>query len=249
MKIPGTHWHVTLRRDAPGDPPEAARQPDEHRRPLRNRAPGPPGCMRPRQALPPRQDRLPPAAVSYDVPDFRQTRLNACGDACMNVMLAFHGMRHVTSGTNDRRVFQGLVDLDLALLIEAHGLQVTFLEPARDGDITGEELHRWLRTHGPLICGSRDHFFVVTGVCDDEVTIHCPLLGRRQGSIDALNSYIDWRQTQPPILATAPAGHSSQVAEEAPGPDAQRHGATPGPATRLLAFIEKRSTPQWKKPG
>ena len=185
--------------------------------------------------------------MRFDVPDIRQKKLNACADVCFNVLLAHHGLPHTTAGTNDRGAFQGLTSDALITKLEQAGLQAQVLGPAQDKAVTPAELEHWLGLYGPLICSSDDHAFVVNGVQGDQVSIHCPLLGPRVGSIEALNKYVDW-QDPSSIIATVPTG-------EASGADATvskqsrvgKLGHQVG--IKLLQKMETRATPGWSKPG
>ncbi len=185
--------------------------------------------------------------IEIPVQDIRQKRINACGDACMHVLLAHHGLPHANFGTNERPLLTGFTRPELVDAIRERGLQCLQLRPAEPRQVSEAELLDWLSRHGPLLASSPDHCFVVTGVRAGRVTIHCPLLGRRTGSIAALNKYLDWSNRSSPLSRTFPLRGDRHGAEETAAQDASPRlpGRAERGATRVLAKIEQASTRKW----
>lgn len=190
--------------------------------------------------------------IEVPVEDIRQQKTNACGDACVNVLLAYHGLPHASFGTNNNRWTTGVDTRTLSQELRKHNLRAVMLRPTERNTISSADLSRWLHKHGPLICETPDHFIVVNGIKGDRVSIHCPLLGKRTGSVAALNRYLDWSDPRtPPIMATArmpnnlvgdPAASTSSVQPALPN---ALHRA----ATRQLAKLEAAATKDWKTAG
>jgi hypothetical protein len=186
--------------------------------------------------------------MEFPVPDIRQKRINACGDACMHVMLAHHGLPHTDFGTNERSLLIGHYRRELIDALRDRGVQCIHMKPADPRRVSEAELLNWLGRHGPLLAETSDHFVVVTGVRAGRVIIHCPLLGRRTGSIAALNKYLGWSEGTSPLLRTLPIPRGSDDTEETEARDVTPRlpGRAERAATRVLAKIELASTWKWK---
>jgi hypothetical protein len=191
-------------------------------------------------------DAPPAPLVEIPVPDIRQKRLNACGDACIQIVLAHHGLPHAGFGTNARPALEGLSREELIDALQRHGIHALQIAPAERGRVAEAELQGWLGRHGPLIGLTRDHCILVTGAGGGRATIHCPLLGRRVGSMDELNGYLDWSGRRSPLLRTMRASGMAQAevepADTAPPEPARIERA----AVRLLAKVEQAGTRRWQ---
>jgi hypothetical protein len=185
------------------------------------------------------------SGVSIPVADIRQKKINACADACINVLLAHHGLPHATIGTNSRHLFRGMSSREAAQALRNHHLNTKMLRPAQIGNVTSAELTAWLGTHGPLLCESTDHFVVLSGIHGDRVSIHCPLLGKRRGTIQSLNKFLDWSDpASPPIIATSPRASAATAGSTS------ATSATPNAfhqfATKQLGKWEAAATKDWQ---
>jgi hypothetical protein len=180
--------------------------------------------------------------IVYDLADIRQYRPNACGDACVQTLLRYHDLSHDEYGTNGRPVLAGLDRPGLLQPLSEQGIATMNLLPQTFRQVSKDELRRWLAQHGPLVAITSDHCLLIIGIEGDTVTIHCPLLGRRQGSVDALNRYLEWSVTPSPILATYKAGQPKSLFQ---------HQPKPGRVSRLAARLivggwEQLSTREWR---
>jgi hypothetical protein len=181
----------------------------------------------------------------YQVPDIRQYLPNACGDACLQVLLYSRGRDHLPFGTNDRGlkgIRTGLDPRDLRRQLREQGIGTMYLQPGQFRHASANDLRRWLEEHGPLLATTEDHYVVITGIEGDTVRIQCSLLGPREASVDALNRYVDWSITPSPIQATYDIEPSSKPIVRLPKPHL---------GYRLVARLyvggqEKRVTPEWK---
>ncbi len=154
-------------------------------------------------------------AVKHVVKDIRQERTNACGESCVQALLAFHGREHDEFGTSNRPFHIGSSPGDLKAQLEERGVRTMYLEPAQPGQVSKQELRQWLAQSGPLLAWGKTHAVIIAGIEGDNVTIHCPLLGAREMSLHQLNDYLKWVGATPPLAATyktlaAPTAFQSQ---------------------------------------
>ena len=126
------------------------------------------------------------------VPLVMQVRPNACGDACMQMILAYHGKKHATIGSNERPIFKGMQTHDLDESLQEAGLASFSLEPKASQKCTTEDIKMWLERFGPIVCLGRGHVSVIANLTDAGVHMHDPLLGQKTISLDNLNKWIDW---------------------------------------------------------
>ncbi len=141
-------------------------------------------------------------AIKHVVEDIRQERTNACGESCVQALLAFHELDHDKFGTSDRAFHIGSSPDMLRDQLEALGIGTMYLEPAQPGQVSTQELRQGLAYYGPLLAWGRTHAVIIAGLDGDNVTIHCPLLGAREMSLRQLNNYLRWSGASPPIAAT-----------------------------------------------
>jgi Papain-like cysteine protease AvrRpt2 len=185
--------------------------------------------------------------IEFQVKDIRQQLPNACGDACVNMMLAFHKKPHRTIGVNNRRLSEGLELSAMRSQLRQQGIVTKRFRPSVNGQITEQDLCRWLQT-GPFICATKDHYVLVTGFSSGVVTIQCPLLGKRTGSLELLNKYVDLSNPDAVIgsirLPSESPGHPTElIADTSTKPQPQLVYRL---ATRALAKYEQVTTRKWK---
>jgi hypothetical protein len=159
----------------------------------------------------------------------------------VQAILRYQGRQHLEFGTNDRPVTNGKTHHEQRDDLREQGIGTEFLTPSTPNAVSARELRHWLAHHGPLLARSEDHSVLITGIEGDRVTIHCPLLGKRTGSLEALNRYLCWDDDGPPIMASYAIEAPSVpfVPKEKPGLF-MRLGAS-----LYVARAERAATPDW----
>ncbi|MEJ0035256.1 MAG: papain-like cysteine protease family protein [Gammaproteobacteria bacterium] len=164
--------------------------------------------------------------IGVEVRDIRQYRPNACGDACLQALLGYHGRSNETFGTNSRLPFLGLSPIALRQQLADRGIASVNLQPDERRRASSMQIRQWLVQYGPLLAVSAHHYVLITGIEGETVRIHCPLLGARRGSMDRLNRFVNWSRPPSPFMATYKATNDVTMF------DAQRK---PGLFSRLIA--------------
>ncbi len=133
--------------------------------------------------------------VHVDFIGMKQERANACGEASMNMILAYHGIDYAPA-TNSRGVLEGNSKEELLDQMRGNNLYSTPLV-AKNNEYTCEQLEDGLKK-GPLLCELAGHFVVVHGVNAllDRVDIYCPLLGSRSARLSDFNAHLEWDQKE-----------------------------------------------------
>ncbi|WP_158590445.1 papain-like cysteine protease family protein [Noviherbaspirillum cavernae] len=137
-----------------------------------------------------------------DVPYVHQRHINMCGDACVNMLVAYKkGRRDAEQiDRNPRGVFAELPFRDLEEKLSAAGLAVAPINRPPKKSWPAQELARHLSQYGPIICGGQEprdlvgHYVLLTCVRDEKVVVHDPWGGRnREWSLDYFNRFLDWK--------------------------------------------------------
>lgn len=140
-----------------------------------------------------------------DVPFFHQQHINLCGDASVNMLLAYHNSQTNDLSKNPRGVLTGLTSTGIKDQLKEKGVTPNSLilpkrlsgEGKRGWEI--EDLCKKLNRHGPMICSGRlpgdvvDHCIVLVGASDTAVVYHDPWCGaRRTKTLEQFNAFLDW---------------------------------------------------------
>ncbi|WP_370694658.1 papain-like cysteine protease family protein [Pseudomonas sp. FP603] len=143
--------------------------------------------------------------VFLEVPFFHQQHINLCGDASVNMVLAYHGSCTNDLSKNPRDVFTGLSITGIRDQLKEKGLiPISVMLPKRLS-VEGkrgwgsEGLCKTLNRHGPIICSGRlssnvvDHCIVLIGASDTTVVYHDPWCGaRRTKTLEQFNAFLEW---------------------------------------------------------
>ncbi|MBN3804791.1 hypothetical protein GXB81_17295 [Paraburkholderia sp. Ac-20336] len=143
--------------------------------------------------------------VFLDVPFVHQQHINLCGDASVNMLLAYHGKTTNDLAKNPRGILSGLTVSGIIAQIKEKGLQPTHvrLPTARRAECKASwqngPLCKALDRHGPIICMGRlpgdvvDHCIVLIGASDETVVYHDPWSGPRcTKTLEQFNAFLDW---------------------------------------------------------
>lgn len=170
-----------------------------------------------------------------EIPMIMQVRPNACGDACMQMVLAYFRKSHMRQGTNDRLFFRGLSPKDIEKALQEKELLATKLMPLKKKEWQLWEIKDHTRTFGPLIAVGQFHFVVIAGVEGNSVLINDPLLGRREMTIEQLNKWIFHDERCPVLGFSQPRPASGNVRRQAASPvQSFSSPAAPGVADQAM---------------
>ncbi|MBS7777913.1 papain-like cysteine protease family protein [Acidovorax sp. CCYZU-2555] len=142
------------------------------------------------------------STVHVDLKGMKQERANACGEACRNMILAYHGIDY-DPATNSRAIFEGNTKDELLDQFLDNGLIARPLFAGGVKAYTCEQIQESLQK-GPLLCELEGHYIVVHGVnaLFGRIDVYCPLLGNRSTSLEEFNAHLDWDQEshQSPLM-------------------------------------------------
>jgi hypothetical protein len=153
----------------------------------------------------PQTNDLANSYVFLDVPFFHQQHINLCGDASVNMLLAYYNCRTNDLSKNPRGVLTGITSAGIMDQLKEKGINpVSLILPkrrslSRKQGWEIEELCNKLNRHGPIICSGRlsgdvaDHCIVLIGASDTTVVYHDPWCGaRRTKTLEQFNAFLDW---------------------------------------------------------
>jgi hypothetical protein len=141
----------------------------------------------------------------FDVPFFHQQHINLCGDASVNMLLAYHNCQTNDLSKNPRGVLTGITSIGIMDQLNEKGVTPISLilpkrlnaEGKRGWEI--EDLCKKLNRHGPMICSGRlpgdvvNHCVVLVGASDATVVYHDPWCGaRRTKTLEQFNAFLEW---------------------------------------------------------
>lgn len=134
------------------------------------------------------------STVHVDFKGMKQERANACGEACRNMILAYHGFDY-DPATNSRAIFEGNTKDELLEQFLDNGLVARPLLTRGVKAYTCEQIQESLQK-GPLLCELEGHYIVVHGANAllGRIDVYCPLLGNRSTSLAEFNAHLDWDQ-------------------------------------------------------
>lgn len=140
-----------------------------------------------------------------DVPFFHQQHINLCGDASVNMLLAYHNSQTNDLSKNPRGVLTGLTSTGIMDQLKEKGVTPISLVLPKRLSVEGkrgweiEDLCKKLNRHGPMICSGRlpgdvvNHCIVLVGASDATVVYHDPWCGaRRTKTLEQFNAFLDW---------------------------------------------------------
>jgi peptidase C39-like protein len=147
--------------------------------------------------------KKPKAFARHNVPFIHQRHVNLCGDACINMLLAFKGRQFMAKlRKNPRGVFDGQTTDDVLAQLRAAGLPVFSLALPQDHQWTPDILGEYLQKFGPIICKGSMHFVLLVGIHEEHVCIHDPWRGANMTkTLDELNRFLDWQDRDCMIAA------------------------------------------------
>jgi hypothetical protein len=147
--------------------------------------------------------KRPKAFARHNVPFIHQRHVNLCGDACINMLLAFKGRPHKPKlGKNPRGVFEGQTTDDVLDQLAAAGLTRFSLALPQNRQWTPETLGEYLQKYGPIICKGSMHFVLMVGIHEEHVFVHDPWRGANMTkSLDEFNRFLDWQDRDCMIAA------------------------------------------------
>jgi predicted double-glycine peptidase len=188
------------------------------RREFANNEGGPEGLVQGRRALEISREEAQSWTPQHnarrrEIPLIWQARPNACGDSCMQMVLAYFNKYHTNEGTNDRPFYQGLMVDEIESKLEDRALLVARLKPSQGGKWTLKEISEFTEMYGPLIAIGHGHAVVIAGIEGDSVLIHDPLLGKKKSTIVQLNKWID-QDADVPVMGFSQAQVVTDNAEE-----------------------------------
>jgi hypothetical protein len=130
---------------------------------------------------------------SNNVPMISQLHYNMCGDAALNMVLAFHGKfdsatnlnPQSTVADNPRCIFRGFTTNDITQRLNDANLRVVSVGPKNTNEeLSALEIALRLKLYGPIVCSINafglPHFAVLTKVTEDHVFYHDPWQGPNQ---------------------------------------------------------------------
>jgi papain like cysteine protease AvrRpt2 len=131
----------------------------------------------------------------YNVPFIHQRHVNLCGDACINMLLAFKGRPYKAKlNKNPRGVFDGQTSDDVLAELKATGLPRFSLALPQNHQWTPDSLGEYLQRFGPIICKGDMHFVLLVGIHESHVFIHDPWRGANiTKTLAQFNSFLDWQ--------------------------------------------------------
>lgn len=144
---------------------------------------------------------IPPGAPShvhpyarFTVPFVHQGHVNLCGDACVEMLLAFKGRPYRSElRKNPRGIVEGSSTDDLSERLAAAGVRVYSLPLPHDRRWTPQLLAAFLQKSGPIICQGAMHFVLLTGIHEGHVFIHDPWRGQNLTyTLDEFNRWLAW---------------------------------------------------------
>jgi ABC-type bacteriocin/lantibiotic exporter with double-glycine peptidase domain len=139
----------------------------------------------------------------HNVPFIHQTHVNLCGDACVNMLLAFKGRPYEAKlRNNPRGVLEGQSSNDLSARLKAAGLPHFALAHPESKQWAPTELAEYLQKFGPIICQGSMHFVLLVGIHENHVFIHDPWRGANMTkTLDEFNRFLYWQNTDCMIAA------------------------------------------------
>ncbi|RKP52504.1 papain-like cysteine protease family protein [Trinickia fusca] len=140
--------------------------------------------------------------IYHKVRYIHQQHINLCGDACINMLMAFHNRPYRMSLNNPRGVLDGTSSGILISQLQSAGLTPS-LPRDRIGQtaLTMNDLAKYLIVNGPVICASKvrygvvSHWILLIGISESEIIYHDPWRGPNlRMSISAFNNWLDWEE-------------------------------------------------------
>jgi len=126
--------------------------------------------------------------VIREYPDTRQTGSYDCGDALVDGVLRFHGVRSSAAVLRLATEDAGLHPSTLYAMLRRAGLRV------QAGTMSIDDLRHHTRLHRPVLCPIDlfgGHWVAVLGVTPKSVRYHCPTEGRKQTTHESWTRH--WR--------------------------------------------------------
>jgi hypothetical protein len=132
--------------------------------------------------------------IRHEVPFVHQRHLNLCGDACVEMILAFQRKPYQDKMNNSRGAFTGL-DLDqISAKLTSAGLRHYTVPHPKILQWRPEDLTAYLRLGGPILCNGTKHWVLLTGIHDKHVFVHDPWLGPNlTKTLREFNLFLDWK--------------------------------------------------------
>jgi hypothetical protein len=139
----------------------------------------------------------------HNVPFIHQTHVNLCGDACINMLLAFKGRPYQSKlSQNPRGAFEGQSTYDISGRLNAAGVLHFSLARPKNRQWTPEDLGDYLQKCGPIICAGTMHFVLLVGIHEDHVFIHDPWRGANMTkTLEDFNRFLNWEDPDCMIAA------------------------------------------------
>ncbi|MBF7143131.1 MULTISPECIES: papain-like cysteine protease family protein [Pseudomonas] len=160
-----------------------------------------------------------------DVPFFHQQHINLCGDASVNMLLAYHNSQTNDLSKNPRGVLTGLTSDGIKDQLKEKGITPISLGLPKRLNAKGkrgweiEDLCKKLNRHGPFVCSGRlqgdvvNHCIVLVGASDNTIVYHDPWCGaRRTKTLEQFNTFLNWDDPDAMIFGakiTAPSPRHS----------------------------------------
>lgn len=139
------------------------------------------------------------------VPFVHQSHVNLCGDACVQMLLAFRGKQYQAKlDENPRGVFTGIQARDASEMLTNAGVKHFFVDLPPDKQCKAVDLAEYLQLCGPVICGGLHHFVLLVGIHEDHVFLHDPWRGPNLTmTLNEFNNFLDWTDRRC-MIAPAP---------------------------------------------
>lgn len=116
----------------------------------------------------------------------------SCGDACIDTVIRYHGVRTNVGVLRLANVYSGMSPETIESLLRKAGLAIL------SGKMTVADLAHFTKTERPVICpitvpDEGGHYVVVTGVARGRVHLHDPSEGKR--SVKVADWEANWSDT------------------------------------------------------
>jgi hypothetical protein len=159
--------------------------------------------------------------VFLQVPFAHQQHINLCGDASVNMLLAYYCKEQNDLTRNPRGIIEGLQSKGIVSQLkqkDINPIRVAWPVPLAVGDKlawTTKTLCAALNKYGPIICSGRlpndivGHYVVLIGVSEDQAVYHDPWSGpKRTATLEQFNAFVDCSDNDAMIGASAEKRHN-----------------------------------------
>jgi len=157
-------------------------------------------------------------ALCKDVEYIHQQHVNMCGDACLNMLLAYKGKSHEKIfHHNPRGIFEGIDTDEMKLKVLEAGLIPRPIKHPENRKWAAKELSSYINDYGPIICQGKRHFVLVFGANQESIIFHDPWHGpNKLMSLEDFNKFLRWENDDCIVVGEDVASEQIEVTRSTP---------------------------------